>query len=230
MKRLRAALPLLLLLALGLAVLASGLLSRFDLAHLAQEEAPWRMAVRAHPILAALAHVAAMALAVATCVPGAVLIVFAGSVLFGAWAGSLLSTTGTLIGATLLFLASRRAFERGDAAEPPLAARLRAGYRSHPLSTTLFLRLVPLFPFGATSVALAWLGCPLWRFLGASAFGSAVMIGLQSALAAGLMASFAQDGAVTPGLLAHPRILWPALGMAALALLPVGLEWIRRPR
>lgn len=230
MKRLRALLPLLLLLALGVAVLASGVLSRLDLQRLAQEEAQWRLVVQAHPALAALAHLVAMTLAIATGVPGAVLLVFAGGMLFGALAGTLLSTLGALLGATLLFFAGRRAFERGGMAEPALAARLRAGYGTHPVSYTLFLRLVPLFPFGATSIALAWLRCPFWLFLAASAFGGAVMIGFESTLGAGLVESIARGEAMSPSLLAHPRILWPTLGMAALALLPVLFGRRRHPR
>src|SRR5690606_31225992 len=149
---------------------------------------------------------------------------------FGALAGTILSATGTLLGATILFLASRRAFERGETAEPALAARLRNGYLAHPASYTLFLRLVPLFPFGATTVALAWLRCPLWLFLAASAFGGSVMIAFESALGAGLLETLAHEGRASLSLLAHPRILWPALGMAALALLPVAVGWLRRRR
>lgn len=230
MKRLRAFLPLLVLAALGLAVLASGLLQRVDPQRLMQEEALWRGGVAAHPWLAALAQVGAMTLAIATGVPGAIVIVFAGGMLFGTLAGTALSATGTLIGATILFLASRRAFERGETGEPALAARLRNGYRAHPASYTLFLRLVPLFPFGATTVALAWLRCPLWLFLAASAFGGSVMIAFESALGAGLAETLAHEGKASLSLLAHPQILWPALGMAALALLPVAVGWLRRRR
>lgn len=230
MKRLRAFLPLLALAALGLGVLASGVLERVDPQRLMQEEALWRDGVAAHPWLAALAQVGAMTLAIATGVPGAIVIVFAGGMLFGTLAGTALSATGTLIGATILFFASRRAFERGGSGEPALAAKLRSGYLAHPTSYTLFLRLVPLFPFGATTVALAWLRCPLWLFLAASAFGGSVMIAFESALGAGLMETLAHEGKASLSLLAHPRILWPALGMAALALLPIAFGWLRDRR
>lgn len=228
MNRLRAFLPLLALVAVGVAVLASGALGHVDPQRLAQDEAAWRAGIAAHPWLAALAQIGAMALAVATAIPGAIVIVIAGGMLFGAWLGALLSTIGTVLGATLLFFASRRAFERGDGGEPALAARLRGGYLAHPASYTLFLRLVPLFPFGATSVALAWLRCPLWLFLAASAFGASVMIAFESALGAGLVETFARGEHASLNLLAHPHILWPALGMAALALLPIAFGRLRR--
>lgn len=228
MKRLRAFAPLLILVAMGVAVLASGLLDRFDPHRIAQEEAALRGGIGAHPWLAAAAQIGAMALAIATGLPGAIVIVLAGGMLFGTLAGTVLSSVGTMLGATILFFASRSAFEHGDGGEPALVARLRAGYRAHPVSYTLFLRLVPLFPFGATTIALAWLRCPAWLFLGASAFGGTVMIAFESALGAGLLESIEREGTVSPSLLAHPQILWPALGIAALALLPIALGWLRR--
>ena len=228
MKRLRAFLPLLVLIAIGIAVLASGALGHFDPRHLAQDEVAWRASVIAHPWLAALAQVGALALAIATAVPGAIVIVIAGGMLFGVWLGTLLSTIGALCGATLLFFASRRAFERGGGTEPALVARLRHGYLAHPASYTLFLRLVPLFPFGATSVALAWLRCPLWLFLAASAFGASVMIAFESALGAGLVETFARGEHASLSVFAHPQILWPLLGMALLALLPIAFGRLRR--
>lgn len=228
MKRLRAFVPLLILVAMGSAVIASGLLDRFDPHHIAQEEAQLRSGVGAHPWIAGLAQVGAMTLAIATGVPGAIVIVFAGGMLFGTLAGTVLSTTGTVLGATILYFASRRAFDHGEGKEPALAAWLREGWRAHPVSYTLFLRLVPLFPFGAVTIALAWLRCPLWLFLAASVFGGAVMIALESALGAGLLETIAREGTVSPSLLAHPHILWPAIGMAALALVPIALGWLRR--
>lgn len=227
MNRLRAFVPLLVLVAMGVAVFASGLLDRFDPHRIAQEEAALRGGIGAHPWLAALAQVGAMTLAIATGLPGAIVIVFAGGMLFGALAGTVLSTAGAMLGATILFFASRSAFEQGGG-EPMLVARLRAGYQAHPVSYTLFLRLVPLFPFGATTIALAWLRCPLWLFLVASTFGGTVMIAFESALGAGLLETIEREGAVSPSLLAHPQILWPALGIAALALLPIALGWLRR--
>lgn len=227
MKRLRAFVPLLILVAMGVAVLSSGLLDRFDPHHIAQEEAQLRGGIGAHPWLAALAQIGAMTLAIATGVPGAIVIVFAGGMLFGTLAGTVLSTTGTVLGATILFFASRTAFAEGGA-EPALAARLRAGWLAHPVSYAMFLRLVPFFPFGAVTVALAWLRCPLWLFLVSSVFGGTVMIAFESALGAGLIETLEREGQVSLSLLAHPQILWPALGMAALSLVPIALGWLRR--
>ena len=228
MKRLRAFLPLLILIAIGIALFASGVLDRFDPHHIAQDEADLRVGIGAHPWLAALLQVGAMTLAIATGIPGAIVIVLAGGMLFGTLAGTVLSSIGTTLGATILFFASRSAFAQGEGHAPALVERLRAGYHAHPFSYTMFLRLVPFFPFGAVTVALAWLRCPLWLFLVTSAIGGTVMIAFESALGAGLTEIIAREGTVSLSILTHRSILLPLLGMAVLALAPIVVGRLRR--
>jgi uncharacterized membrane protein YdjX (TVP38/TMEM64 family) len=230
MNRLRAFLPLLVLIAIGVALLASGALDRFDPHRIAQEEADLRAAIAAHPLPAALAQIGLMTLAIATGIPGAVVVVLAGGMLFGALGGTLLSSVGTLLGALILFLASRSAFAEGGGAAPALVERLRAGYHAYPVSYAMFLRLVPFFPFGAVTVALAWLRCPLWLFLAATAIGGTVMIAFESALGAGLTETIAREGRVSLNLFTHRQVLLPLLGMALLALAPVAIAQLRRLR
>ena len=228
MKRLRAFLPLLVLIAIGVALLASGALDRFDPHHIAQEQADLQAGIAAHPVLAALAQIGLMTMAIATGIPGAIVIVLAGGMLFGVIAGTLLSTIGSTLGALILFLASRSAFAQGTGTVPALVGRLRAGYHAYPISFAMFLRLVPFFPFGGVTVALAWLRCPLWLFLTATICGGTVMIAFETALGAGLTETIARDGAVSLNLLTHRRVLLPVLGMAVLALAPVVLSQLRR--
>lgn len=228
MKRLRAFLPLLLLLAIGAGLYASGALQRFDPNHVAEDGSMLRSGLAGHPWLGALFQVGALALVVATGVPGGIVLVLAGGMLFGPVLGTVLSTIGALAGASVLYFASRVAFSGGTRAAPPLAERLRAGYLAHPFSYTLFLRLVPFFPFGAVSVALAWLRCPLWIFLLASTLGGAVMIAFETALGAGLTETIAREGQVSLGILAHRSVYLPLLGMAVVALVPVVVGRLRR--
>jgi uncharacterized membrane protein YdjX (TVP38/TMEM64 family) len=228
MNRIKSFLPLLVLVALGIALLASGALSRFDPHHIAREQAQLQAAIAAHPLSSALAHVGLMALAIATGLPGAVVVVLAGGMLFGVVAGTALSALGTTLGALVLFLASRTAFAQGDTQVPALVEKLRAGYQAHPVSYALFLRLVPFFPFGGITVALAWLGCPLWLFLLATASGGTVMVGFETALGAGLTETIAREGTVSLNLFAHRSVVLPLLGMALLALAPIVLGRLRR--
>ncbi len=230
MKRLRAFLPLLVLIAIGIALLASGVLDRFDPHRIAQEEVDLRASIAAHPWIAAVAQVVLMAAAIATGIPGAIVIVLAGGMLFGAIEGTLLSSIGTTLGALVLFLASRRAFAQGNGDAPVLVERLRAGYAAYPVSYAMFMRLVPFFPFGAVTIALAALRCPLWLFLLSSAIGGSVMIAFESALGAGLTETIAREGSVSLNLFAHRSVWLPVLGMAVLALAPIVLAQLRRAR
>ena len=228
MNRLKSLLPLLVLIALGAGLFLSGAFDHFDPHHIVEEEATLHGRIAAHPLLARLVHVGAMALAIATGLPGAVLVVFAGGILFGVAEGTLLSSLGTSLGALILFLASRSAFASGSGHAPALVERLRNGYHAWPVSYTMFLRLVPFFPFGAVTVALAWLRCPLWLFMLATVTGGSVMIGFESALGAGLAETIVRDGHVSFNILAHPQVLLPLLGMACFALAPILVGRLRR--
>lgn len=230
MKRLKSLLPLFVLIALGIALFASGALKHFDPHHIAREQADLHAQIAAHPLAAALAQIGAMTLAIATGIPGAVVVVLAGGMLFGFIEGTLLSSIGTTLGALILFFASRSAFESGSGAAPALVEKLRAGYHAYPVSFAMFLRLVPFFPFGGVTVALAWLRCPLWLFALATVTGGSVMIAFETALGAGLTETIAREGSVSLSVFAHKRVLLPLLGMAVLALAPVVLAQLRRKR
>ncbi len=229
MKRLRAFLPLIVLVAIGIALLASGVLDRFQPAHLGTEQVRLRALIAERPVLSALAQIVVVMLGISTGIPGVIVLIFAGGMLFGIVTGTILSSIGTTLGATILFLASRSAFAHGSGGGVPLLVeKLRAGYHAFPFSYTLFLRLVPFFPFGGVTVALAWLRCPLWLFLTATAIGGTVMIAFETALGAGLAETIAREGTVSLNLFAHQRVILPMLGLAILALVPIVLGQLRR--
>ena len=230
MKALRAFLPLLVLIAIGVGLLASGALDRFSPQHIAQEQADLQAGIAAHPLLASLAQIGVMTMAIATGLPGAIVVVLAGGMLFGIVTGTVLSSIGTTIGALILFLASRSAFRHGSRQVPALVERLRTGYHAYPISYAMFLRLVPFVPFGGVTVALAWLRCPLWLFALATATGGTVMIAFETALGAGLTKTIAHEGAFSLSIFAHQRVLLPLLGMAVLALAPIVLSQLRRKK
>lgn len=231
MKRLRSLFPLLLLAGLGIALFASGLLDHFKPEVLAREHDLLQQQVAQHPLLAPLVHVGVITLAIATGIPGAVVLIFAGGILFGAWYGALLSSIGVTLGALTLYGASRFAFgNHGEAGAPALVERLRDGYLAHPVSYTFFLRLVPFFPFGAVTVALAWLRCPLWLFLFATALAGSITTSIESLLGAGLAKNLGEGGHLDGSLFIDPWVLGPVLLLSLLALLPVLLKrWRNAP-
>lgn len=228
MKRLRTFLPLLILISIGIALLASGLFERMRPEHIAAEYIGLKALILARPMHAYIAYTALVMLVVATGIPGSVVLILAGGMLFGIAVGTGLSLIGVTLGALILYFASRAAFVPGKTPAPPLVARLRAGYSAYPFSYTMFLRLAPFFPFGAVTVALAWLRCPLGLFLFATATGGGVMLVFETALGAGLAASIAQGGTVSLTMLNQRDIILPLLGMAVLALAPIVLGQLRR--
>ena len=232
MRQIRSFLPLIVLIALGIALFFSGVLDRFRPDTLAAEQAQLQEWITAHPALSALAHVGAVMLAIATGLPGMVVLIMAGGMLFGVILGALLNLVGVTLGALVLFLASRRAFgdhSDGEAA-PGLVSRLRGGYLAQPISYTFFLRLVPFFPFGGVTVALAWLRCPLWLFVTATALGGLAMTGIETWLGASLAKNIGTNKAISTDLLHDPQVLWPMIALVLLALVPLAINKLRAPK
>ena len=231
MKRLRAFLPLFVLIAIGIGLLSTGMLNRLRPETLAIEQAGLQAQIAAHPLQAGLLHVGVTTLAIATGVPGVLVVILAGGMLFGIAWGTILSTTGATLGALILFLASRHAFGiQASANAPALVEKLRGGYLAHPVSYTCFLRLVPFFPFGGVTVALAWLRCPLWLFLAATAGGGALMVGIETVLGAGLAKNIGANHAVNLSLFSDPWVIAPLVAMGLLALVPVAIGKSRARR
>lgn len=228
MSRWRAMLPLAVLLVAGVAMLGSGLLERLHPGHLLAEEGALRQAIAAQPALSRLAYAGLLTLAIATGVPGTIVIVLAGGLLFGAVEGSMLSSVALVLGSLLLYLASRFAFGPGGRQAPELALRLREGFARHPVSYTFALRFVPVVPLGAMTVALAWLRCPLWLFLGATWLGGTVSLVVESSVGAGLASTLASGAPFTATSLLDDRILLPLCAFSALSLLPLVVRSLRR--
>lgn len=226
MSRWRAALPLVLLLIAGAVLLGSGALDRFHPARLLAEEGALRGAIAEHPWMSRLAYAGVLTLAIATGVPGTIVIVMAGGLLFGITQGTALSSGALVLGSLLLFLASRYAFGTGGRQPPELATRLRAGFAAHPVSYTLALRFIPVVPLGAMTVALAWLRCPPWLFLGATWLGGTVSLVVESAVGAGLGDTVGGSAAFTARSLLDGRILLPLAAFAALSVLPLLIKRI----
>jgi uncharacterized membrane protein YdjX (TVP38/TMEM64 family) len=219
------------LIAIGIALLSTGALNRFRPETLAAEQISLQLRIAAHPIIAALLHVGVITLSISTGIPGVVVLIMAGGMLFGVTAGTLLSVIGVTLGAMVLFLASRHAFgDHSHATAPGFARTLRNGYLAHPVSYTFFLRLVPFFPFGGVTVGLAWLRCPIWLFLAATSTGGAVMTGIETALGAGLAKNIGTNHAISADLLADPTVVIPLVAMGLLALVPIAISKWRAAR
>lgn len=230
MRRLRALVPLLLLIAIGATLWATGALDRFRPHELVAQQHELHMQVATHPLPAICLYVAAVALVIGTGVPASWIVILAGGMLFGVAYATFLTAAGELLGSLLLFFAARHAFGAGTRPPPAMAERVRRGYLQHPVGYTLFLRLVPVLPFGGVTVALAWLRCPLWLFSMATFSGGCVMAVFETAIGAGLAHSLAHGQTIGPHLFMQPRVLGPIVALAVLALLPVVIQRARTRR
>jgi uncharacterized membrane protein YdjX (TVP38/TMEM64 family) len=219
LKRWRAALPLVLLLLAGVVLFASGSLHALTPHQLIAHQDELHEQIVRHPWLSRLAYIGLLTLSVATGIPGTIVIILAGGFAFGVVDATLTSSVGLTLGSLILYLASRYAFGPGSRQPPSLVARLHQGFERHPVSYTLFLRFVPVLPFGAVTVALAWLRCPLWLFLGASWLGGTVSLVFETSVGAGLKNALSQSDRIGIGLLLNREVLLPLGAIALLVLL-----------
>lgn len=230
MSRWRAALPLILLLVAGITLFASGSLDQFTPQQLMAHRADWQLQIIEHPWLCRIAFIGLLTLTVATGIPGSIVVIMAGGFAFGVLDATITSSIGLTLGSLILFLASRYAFGPGNRQPPALVARMHHGFERHPVSYTLFLRFVPVVPFGAVTVALAWLRCPMWLFLGATWLGGTVTLIFEASIGAGLGDAMSQSDSFGIGMFMHREVLLPLGAMALLALLPLLIERLLRRR
>jgi uncharacterized membrane protein YdjX (TVP38/TMEM64 family) len=225
LSRLRAALPLILLVLAGIALFSSGLMDRLHPEQLVQHQDQLRQEIATAPWLSRVTFIGLLTLAMSTGIPGTVIIIIAGGFAFGAVEGSIYSSIGLTLGTLILFLASRYAFGAGSKHPPALVDKLHHGFERHPVAYTMFLRFVPVAPFGLITVALAWLRCPLWLFMGASWLGGTVSLIFETSIGAGLGAALAQsNGHFGPELLMQRGVWMPLSAIAVLALVPLLVE------
>lgn len=229
MSRLRAALPLVLLVLAGIVLFASGALDQLHPERLVQHQDQLRAQVADSPWLSRITFIGLLTLAMSTGVPGTVLIIMAGGFVFGTLEGTAYASIGLTLGTLILYLASRYAFGSGSRHPPAFVERIHHGFERHPVAYTLFLRFVPVAPFGLITVCLAWLRCPLWLFLGASWLGGTVSLIFETSIGAGLGEALERShGHFDMSILTQPKILASLGCIALLALLPLVLERVFR--
>ncbi len=224
LRRLRAALPLLVLVLIGVVLLVSGALDWLSPRQLVAHQAGWHAVIAAHPWLSRAAYVGLLTLSVATGLPGSVVVILAGGFAFGIVDGTLCSSAGLTLGSLILYFACRHAFGDGKRQAPTIVARLQHGFEHHPVSYTLFLRFVPIVPFGAMTIALAWLRCPLLLFLGATWLGGTTSLIFETSIGAGLSDVLSHNHDLGLRLFLRSEILLPMAAIALLALLPLLIE------
>lgn len=168
---------------------------------------------------------------VALSLPGGAMMTIAGGYLFGILGGTALAATGATLGATIIFIAARNAsrdFIRKRAGRT--IRRIESGFKENMVSYMLFLRLVPVFPFFAINLAMAFLGVPLRLYVLTTFFGIMPGSAVYASVGNGMGALLDIGRKPSMGIIFEPEILLPILALAALSLVPVGYRYWRRRR
>lgn len=217
------ALPLIVIAALLMLAFAVGVPGFLTWEALAGRQADLLAFVQARPVGSALGYVAVYAFCVAVSLPGAVVITVAGGLLFGVWVGAGLAVCGASIGAVLVFLAARGALAPWLAARAGrLLDRVRPGLEANGFSYVLALRLVPVVPFWLVNLAAAIVGMRLLPYAAATFVGIIPATTVFASIGAGVGAVLMRGERPDLSVILSAPVLLPLLGLAALALLPVG--------
>lgn len=219
-------LPLALPVAIAVALIFSGAYGELQLAGLSRRFAELQAWVQANPLLAFAVQFALLATITASGLPGGSALVLCGGALLGPIGNGVVSISGTVLGASILFAGARHA-SHVEGRVRTVAERLRGGFARAPWSYAFFVRLVPLFPFGVTTLALGFLHLN-WRiFLISSWLGGLPAMLLWGWLGSGLGDALARGEAPDLSLISNPQIAVPLLLFASLALIPLVIQKLR---
>jgi uncharacterized membrane protein YdjX (TVP38/TMEM64 family) len=172
-------------------------------------------------VLSALLYIVGYTILVALSVPGAAILTIAGGFLFGTWVGGLCAVIGATLGATAIFLAAPAALGGLTRRAGRFVAKLEAGFRADAFNYLLVLRLVPIFPFWLVNLASAVVGVRLPTYVLATFLGIMPATFIFASLGNGL-GSLVEEPDLA--VIFKPSLLLPIVGLALLALVPVGYK------
>ena len=220
-----------LLMALIAGVIAIRLSQSLSFAALGRQQSDLRAFVAAQPVLAPVAYVVAYAALVTLSLPFGALMSITGGLLFGAVAGTLYGVAGAGAGAVAVFLLARTVAGGWLARRASgLLGRVRPGLQRDGFNTLLALRLLPVVPFWLMNVAPALAGMRLAPYAAATVLGIIPATAVFVSIGAGLGDTLAAGRTPDVTVIFAPRVLLPLLGLALLALAPIGWRIWRAAR
>lgn len=158
--------------------------------------------------------------------PVASLLTIFGGFLFGTFLGAGAAVLGASLGATVLFLAVKYAFQ--DVFRKKFGAytaKFEAGLKENELSYLFILRLIPAYPYFVPSIVLALFDVRLRNFFLTTFFGIIPGTLVYASIGNGIGAVFEAGGeADLKGLLLKPAVIFPVLGLIVLSLIPIAYK------
>lgn len=182
-------------------------------------------------LLTVLVFIAVYVLIVAFSLPGATIATLTGGFLFATFPGALFNITGATIGATAIFLAARWGFGEKLGARlegsDGFVKKIKDGIDENQWSMLFLIRLVPAVPFFMANLIPSFLEVPLRRFVISTFVGIIPGTTVYTSVGEGLGEVFASGETPNLGIIFEPAILFPILGLCALAVLPVIIQAVR---
>jgi uncharacterized membrane protein YdjX (TVP38/TMEM64 family) len=221
--------PAVLVVAAVVAAFASGITHHLSVHELRERRELIIAMDQAHPVLSVLAYVGIYTLVIALSLPAALPMTVAGGLFFGPWIGGLAAAIGVTLGGAIVYVVSRTA--AGDVLRRfagPRVAEIEDGVRRDAFFYIMMLRLLPIMPFGLTTLALGFLEIPLLTFVAATFIGIVPLSFIYARLGWGLNAAFASHQRLNLHSLLQPPILIALGALALLSLSPVIIRQLRR--
>lgn len=187
--------------------------------------------VKDHTLLAIIGFIVLYAVSTALSLPGGAVLSIAGGFLFGSITGTAWIVIGATLGAVGIFLAAKTALGNILKAKAGLwLKKMESGFQDNAFNYLLVLRLVPLFPFFVVNLVPAFLGVNLRTFAIATVLGIIPGAFVFASVGAGLGSVFEQGETFSPSAALTPEVITALIGLAILALVPVGCEKLRTRR
>ena len=187
--------------------------------------------VERHSLASALLFIAFYAVSTVLSLPGAIWFTISSGFLFGTTLGTFYAVVGATIGTTGIFLIARTAL--GNILQRKMGSSLRRmeeGFRENAFSYLLVLRLIPLFPFFLVNLVPAFLGVPVRTYILATFVGIIPGGFVYANVGLGLGSILETSGAFSLSGILTPEVVIALVGLAVLALLPVGYEKLKARR
>lgn len=182
-----------------------------------------------HTVLAALVFMLVYIVSTAISIPGATILTLIGGLLFGPLFGSIFVVVSAAIGACVPFLATKTAlYDFFHAKAGKTLGKLEAGFKHNAVSYLLFLRLVPLFPFWLVNIAPAFFGIRLRTFFWTTLIGIIPGSVVYVAVGNGIGTVLDKGESVNLGIIFHPAVLLPLIGLAILSLVPIVYKMLKK--
>jgi uncharacterized membrane protein YdjX (TVP38/TMEM64 family) len=176
-------------------------------------------------VIADIAFMVIYALATALSIPGGAMMTLVGGFLFGPLRAALYVVFAATLGATALFVIARGAVgDRLRSRAGPWMATMDKGFQDNAMSYLLVLRLVPLFPFFMVNLVPAFLGVPLRTYVVATFFGIIPGTFVFALAGGGLGSALEASTEFDMAMVLTPEIIAALIGLAVLALVPVGYK------